>query len=211
MFPLPLNSPLLRRDVIRPSGASGCRRGRLVDQALRSLNWLAGCDKQEELAWRPGVNRMHDEVMDYLDGLAADAVSREPIGESPSSQTSLSRLLRGRSVYDTGGTAARLTPFKLDKLSLPEDVSGCPFVSEGLQDDVRIFLEEPERMLRSQDDEVKWAPDEPYFDPIIKMKREKYLQLVRAPRRKGLVRFVEVPKEHVGLLQLRSPGGRRGW
>ena len=100
-----------------------------VNNALSTLNWLNGflpCD-YPILGWRKD---MVGGVQRRVDGLVK---LQEPMRDAPLPREAFSLLMAGRDLYgDNAG--AHLATFVLDKVALPIDDSGSPFVFDLLPD-----------------------------------------------------------------------------
>ncbi len=96
------------------------------------------------------VDQVRLEVLARLNA----AVQRGKTAAPSSPQTALGLLLRGRSPYDVRPGAVSVAPFKLEQLSLPDDVHSCPHIGDLLPREALSMLEGyHERMLRSDEEQ----------------------------------------------------------
>ena len=94
-------------------------------------------------------------------------------------------------------TTTRVASFKLDRISLPKSVWGCPYADEVAPQEVaQYLLDYQERMLR-QDDALPRT--EPYLDPKLKFHQKEYQRLSRKLYEIGMVDWTLDPKCRIGL------------
>ena len=194
LFPLPLiehSSDPGRGSCGRHSQQRRCRAARLTDDAndsLRALNWLAG--KGE-----PGPGPLSDLHRRVHASVLAAVSDYMPESAIPSRQAAFSQLLRGRSVY-AGSTNPNLATFtSVSRVSLPPDLADAPCLEDLLPPHLRHLVSgSVQRLLRS-DAEFKEMCEksplpEPYWDVAVRGSRRRYVQLMRALIRIGLVRVL---------------------
>ena len=108
-------------------------------------------------------------------------------------------LLRGSSPYDGVGANESLASYQPELVSLPADISGCPFLEDVLADNDRLYLKErSEQMLRGNDD-VEHTELKPYWDPVLKHNKKEYNRLVRRLADIGYFNFTTRPECFVGI------------
>ncbi|CAK0872527.1 unnamed protein product, partial [Prorocentrum cordatum] len=178
-------------DVAGPVLLAGARdaRGRLdmVSDALEALNWMAGgeADVQRgvrELAdsWRPRPSQLSDEA-------------------------ALKTLLQGHPPHRAAGCPTRVAPFKLDLVSLPGSVRGCPLITDVAPSEVIGFLGGYHgRMLAPPVDKYETVP---YSDPKLRFNQKEYHRLLRRLVDIGITSWTPTPKCQVGLFTVEKGGG----
>ena len=137
---------------------------RLADEALGSLNWLAGStsspvDAPHAAAMGPETTEMQAWVRARAleAGRVATSVfsGGEAAGAPRSDEEALQKLLRGHGRYDTAGSAAgvanNLAPFNLQLVSLPSDVKDAPLITELLDPIDAPILKDPSLMLLDEE------------------------------------------------------------
>ena len=161
------------------------------NESVDALNWLSG-------HLQPGVScsGMQSMALARMDGLIR---SQEPNGAVPQPEEALQALLRGSSPYDGAGVNESLASYQPELVSLPADISGCPFLEDVLAENDRLYLKErSEQMLRGSEDaatcEVK-----PYWDPILRYNKKEYNALVKKLTDIGYFNFTTVPECFVGI------------
>ena len=152
LFPVPLLEPL---PLLVHAGRRSTRRHRererehdRVNSTLAALNWMGGWKVFRDLPrarLEPADTR--GEVQARVEGLVL--ARREPTDlEAP--EEALRLLLRGRSPYDMADVAMNIAPFKMELVSLPSSIAGCPRLIDVLPPGPRAFLEGyQQRMLKA--------------------------------------------------------------
>ena len=107
-------------------------------QALKGLNWLAGCAGVE--------GGTHSQVHDYVARLVKERGAPDFF---QSEEEAARTLLRDRVSYDAG--CSNVAAFEQGCVSLPDDISGAPMLDEALPHAARRYLkDEFAPMLRSE-------------------------------------------------------------
>ena len=199
LFPLPFSA-------CPPAKVGGCRtvqrrRARIckevenVNEAIWSLNWMAGCNDREAVQH---CSPMQSQVVQRVDGLVH---SQKPSGCIPTPEGALKELLHGASPYDFKPINETLASYRSELVSLPSDIHGCPNLVDILHDDDRRFLEEKsELMLRpamttTELDEVCKV----YWDPKLKFNQKAYQGLVKKLHAIGYFTYTTEPACEVGV------------
>jgi len=169
-------------------------------EAVSALNFLAGFT-EADVPPAEAAEEVHAEVLARVEGLVQRA-QRARAG-APSPQEAFRDLMRGRAGYDLDLTGVTLAPFHTDHVSLPEDLSGSPYITDLLGEGDRQLLEvAAEPLLRSADDaeeHLKYAPDRPYQDPVLSRQRRHYVRFIRRLDRLGMLRWRRDRIESIGL------------
>ena len=154
LFPLPVHVQP-RRDRRVGRGQQLPSREIVVEDGLRALNWLAGHREPQQSSpfWRPTENCMQDECVARVFALTDQMYGENAVGV-PSSTNALAKVLKGTSVYDGSGGATTVASLDVGKLSLPADVSHARGLLDLLDESTQTYLREPERMVRSEIDEM---------------------------------------------------------
>ncbi|CAK0886357.1 unnamed protein product [Prorocentrum cordatum] len=151
------------------------------------------------------------DVADRL--LACEAICGVAI---PSRRAAFLELLHGRAVYDAEPGGHNLASFSnVSSVSLPDSLVGAPSVQEVVGPEASQFLEQNyERMLRTSTDFLERQESlpsiTPYWDPVLSRSRRKFLRLMRALLRIGLVALLPAgsAQEHVGMFFVKK--GEKG-
>ena len=202
LFPIPLLEdlpPLLHdgRRSVRRHRVRERDRGR-VNSSLAALNWMSGWKFCEDIPrGRVDASFTQGEVQARVEGLVAER--REPT-DLDTPEGALRQLLRGRSPYDLGDVAVNIAPFRMESVSLPSSVSGCPRLIDVLPPGPRAHLEGyQQRMLRDDVSPSDITPARPHWDIALQRNKKSYFSLVRRLFSIGLVRVVERSLEEIGL------------
>ncbi|CAK0900771.1 unnamed protein product [Prorocentrum cordatum] len=198
LFPLPL-VPL---DSVRPG--RGSDRLVMVNDALKALNRMAGW---KEFLWADrGPDGLPDDVQADVQWRVCELVNSWYLRHPPlSDEAALKKLLQGHSPYQAAGCPTRVTSFKLDLLSLPGSVRGCPLIADVAPSEVIGFLGDyHERMLAPPVEKYETAP---YFDPKPRFNQKEYHRLLRRLADIGVITWTSSPKCHVGLFTVEKDGG----
>ena len=194
LFPLPRFGDLRRghsriRGGRRQNHSDHLRRG--LDETVVALNSLSFVGE-----------RVQEEVTSFTSDLQEKAHARlrklvtmhQPQTAIPSTQAAFQELLRGRAVYGDSAVNPNLATFSsVARVSMPTSLAGSPYLNDVLPHDQLHHLEGSlQRMLRDTH-EFEAVRDqgglpEPYWDPMLRKSRRKYIQLMRALLRLGLVR-----------------------
>ena len=196
LFPL----PLFAAPSSSPGGSRSSRKrwGRIkhryddLNEAVNALNWMAGKGPARESLPSP----MQHEVLLRMEGLAACQQPKEAV---PTPE-GLKALLRGGTPYDAKPTSETLASYQAELVSLPDDITKCPELSQVLHEHDRRFLEQTsELMLRPAEDLAEVEPIEPYWDPKLKFNRKEYHRLVRRLDGIGYFHYTTRPACSVGI------------
>ena len=105
--------------------------------------------------------------------------SQQPGPEAPSPQAAVSRLLHGQTPYDRKGPPVSLAPYQLERLSLPESVADCPYVTDMLPDIALYLLEGYQERMLEEDAVLRLKPQvAEYLDPCLSYTQKRYHQLL---------------------------------
>ena len=69
-----------------------------------------------------------------------------------------------------------LAPYKLERVSLPEDLHGLPQAADLLPQDARRYLQGKELMVK-EDEPLETPP--PYWDPVLAKSKKHYRQFIQ--------------------------------
>ena len=200
LFPLPVFAcPVDKTGVSRSVKQRRDRIHKIAEncnEAIRGLNWLAGCFDHEELVLDVDpCSEMQRQVLMRVDGLVRD---QKPSGILDKPEAALRSLLKGGTPYDMGVSSETLAPYQADLVSIPHDVHGCPLLEEVLPVHDRRFLEERELMLRSKSVSLE-QQQQPYWDPVLKHNRHSYHKLVRRLDSIGYFTYTLKPQCKIGV------------
>ena len=166
LFPLPVPPRLESTSGLsRRSSQRLCRKVRKMDtvrEAVHGLNWLAGHGFLHDSETPP--DDLQAEVLQRIHLLAQDSGNLGSLERVPSSEAALQALLKGKSEYHQPSTPVALAPYKLERVSLPEDLHGLP-------QDARRYLQGKELMVK--EGEPLEAPP-PYWDPALAKSKKQY-------------------------------------
>ncbi|CAK0882805.1 unnamed protein product, partial [Prorocentrum cordatum] len=129
-----------------------------------------------------------------------------------------SRSLAGERLFSsccTAGLCTILASFSnVSSVSLPDSLVGAPSVQEVVGPEASQFLEQNyELMLRTSTDFLERQESlpsiTPYWDPVLSRSRRKFLRLMRALLRVGLVTLLPAgsAQEHVGMFFVKKGSG----
>ena len=170
-----------------------------VRDAVRSLNWLNGCDLFGDYPGEP--DNMQQGVIEAAQGLVQ--LQQRGADAPPSSRAALDELLRGRAIYGCGEAGNSLAPYQQGRVSLPDSVAGSPAVEEVCGALGQFFLAgDGERMRRSVDDAqrtLKYKSIRVYSDPNLVKYRRRYKTFVKDLLGRGLLTIVGDVIEQVGI------------
>jgi hypothetical protein len=177
----------------------GARLRHDCQEALHSLNWLAGFPDAGEASRLPPPDGAQLDVLQYVEGLVK---SWEPTSAPPSPEAALKRLLKGRTDY-SAATDIALASYQSALVSMPEDLHGCPQLGEVLPaDDVPFLKEYSERMLRSPaeyEQKLLETPGlQPFTDPVLKHNRKLRHAFVLRLHSAGYLQYTLKPRDYVG-------------
>jgi hypothetical protein len=149
---------------------------KMADEALSVLNWMVG---RADTDGAVPDSEMHDWVRARCMSLATEAredlepLRRDEAPDAPrGDDEALSALLRGRGSYDaTGGVSNHLAAFRPNLVSLPKEAIDSPLLEELLTPDDSRFLSAPERMLRSDIEDIN-SITENYVDLVLRTSRD---------------------------------------
>ena len=198
LFPLPCFACVPPKKGVSRTVAQ--RRNRIrratenCNEAVFAMNWMAGCGDRDG----KHLGGMHDMVLSRVEGLIYD---QEPKGGAPKPEEALRALLKGADPYDGSGTHMTLASYQADLVSLPEDITNCPYLGTVLGDDDQSFLEEGSELMMRPRSEVESleTPVEPYWDPILKFNRKEYNKLVSRLASIGYFQYTTKPQSFVGV------------
>ena len=185
-------------------------------ECLRSLNWLAGCDRRPLLP----VGQMSTDffqkgnLKQWVVERVIQHVKEHPeIPGTPEPKEAFSGLLRGRGVYDAETACANLATYKHGAVSLPDSIAEAPLLETILPDRARQYLVGFEELMLKSEDEFmmmkEQSPPRLYTDRYLISNRRRYSHFVRQLRDVGLVRFTRTPQEHVGVFFVWKKGRER--
>ena len=197
IFPLP---QVVRPEVVGLSSGGhavqrrrrACRQRDEVNDALFSLNWLAGFREPPgdtaDIGSAPTV--LQEEVQARVRRRAAALIPDDVI---PPPQTAFHELLRGRDMYNMSTANPNLATFtSVAGISIPSDLSGSPFLDDVLPARLQPWVDGPlQRLVRDPsefDPEFEASLPAPYWDMALKRSHRKFIRLMRALLRIGLVR-----------------------
>ncbi|CAE7411650.1 unnamed protein product [Symbiodinium sp. KB8] len=175
-----------------------------TNEAIQSLNWLAGAPLDRGVF---SPSRLQQEALGHVKAACVASLELPEGVTSPvTPEAAFRELLRGSSVYEAAGSS--LASFKLERISLPDSVHGCPEVENLLSGtDALQYLEDPERMLRP---ESEYACDiTPYWDPLLRCNMRHYKALIQKLHEVGLLSFTLTPKERAGIFFVHKSDGIR--
>ena len=196
--------PPLRRDPPtlgnRPNWWRRRRRHvRLMNGALRSVNWLAGFNVADTDQAQPHPS--HDGFYGMLDGRVNDKEPR-PVGYTP--QAAFRELLAGRSDYLSRDPGSCVAPYNLADISWPSSASRAPLLVDMVGDVARRYLVEGEgeRMLaeaRELDATQARAKTGCHTDPRLGRSKRSMNRFLRDLQSRDLLNFTFTPKCIVGV------------
>ena len=183
IFPLPV------REVVAGPTASGRGRDRLrrrrlhdrlVNEAVTSLNWLAGAPVGSSTVPTSAVQL---DVMQRIDGQVGDIVQPMRGVELQPPHSALRELMRGRSPYLGGPPEDVLAPFRPGLPSLPDSIAEAPALHQLLRGRARQYVEgQGERMLRDREsvcEVLERCPRVPFSEPSLVRSRRRYGDFAR--------------------------------
>lgn len=201
LFPLPVPPRLESTSGLsRRSSQRLCRKVRKMDtvrEAVHGLNWLAGHGFLHDSETPP--DDLQAEVLQRIHLLAQDSGNLGSLERVPSSEAALQALLKGKSEYHQPSTPVALAPYKLERVSLPEDLHGLP-------QDARRYLQGKELMVK--EGEPLEAPP-PYWDPALAKSKKQYRQFIQHLDSIGLLQYTQTPKNEVGVFFVFKSDGER--
>ena len=207
IFPLPHVSAYIGEEVLQLRRDRGSRRMqwmiRQINCLVTALTWMHGFkgEDRELLASYP-LKHSFGVVDPVRLGVLArlECAAQRGLGAAPQDpQTALSLILRGRSPYDVRPSAVTLAPFRLELLSLPDDVHDCPTIESLLPAEALSYLKGyQERMLRPAVDAAEISTRE-FMDPSLRYNQKQYRRLISELHRRGLVVALDYAMEQVGL------------
>ncbi|CAE7943852.1 unnamed protein product, partial [Symbiodinium sp. KB8] len=163
------------------------------NEVIKALNWMAGkTDREEVLA---NASRMQLQALSRVEGLVFD---QKPSGDLATPEEALRSLLHGGSPYDWVPSNETLASYDPDLLSIPSDVSGCPFLRDVLPESDCRFLEEKSELMLGVEN-VQEASMKPYWDPKLRFNKKAYNDLVRRLDAIQYFRYTTKPACKVGV------------
>ena len=211
IFPLPLLQEPFVKGLSRRSRKRQEQRNlpvRVRNEGAACLNWLAGFKQNSDApSLSPGtsVGGMQGEVLDRIQDLAETMESDALIN----SEAAFTELLRGRSEY-TLGDSTTLAPFKLESVSLPGCLADCKPIGQLVDDDSRRYLEERERMVKTDEEMKEYPPEDitPYNDPSLINRPRLYHQFVKKLMGIDFLYWTRRPKSRVGVFFVWKSDGK---
>ncbi|CAE7494575.1 unnamed protein product, partial [Symbiodinium sp. CCMP2456] len=208
-------------DVVAPQLKSwAARKGKAQSQKVLfplALPVVDVAQVAEDVAWRPQARGPPGWAPQLaksspchalqLSALGLFFTSYEPLAAQGSSgEAALQELLKGRSEYSADGPTT-LAPFKLDLISLPASLEGCPDAESLLGEEDCRFLKEQERMLH---DNPQLDPNfHPYWEPSLRNNARNYRKLIKRLDDIKYLKYTLYPKEHAGLFFVWKSGGAK--
>ncbi len=184
LFPLPKlpgpeRAPHRCRRTCRRRAEAG-RLASLTNEAIAALNYMSGFVDETGGAPR-ATSEMQREVIARTEDLARLVMRAHP--DAPSQRAAYMELLRGKAGYDLDFAGTTLSPFHIDRVSLPSDLSGAPNIVGVPGDADRTLVEvEAQPFLRDPAEVGEWlaeAPREPYTDPALSKHPRVYGQFLK--------------------------------
>ena len=181
------------------------RRDVALNDAVDSLNWLAGCREGKPAQ----TNQAHSELYARLEtGIARIDDGRGMCTEGEAREA----LLRSSAGYEPPGDNANLASYREELVSLPEDVHDAPLINNVLSASTRKWLEEDvgEFVLSEEDvgaADLRQGPAGAYMDPVLCSSPKKYAKLLRRLSQIGLISYCRRPVAVGGLFFVKKKGG----
>ena len=151
LFPLPqLPSLKMCRGLGRGASQRLGKKVRIREEqreTIAALNWMHTGDFDAQPAG--AMSALQVEVLERVESMVELAGDLGDQCHLPSQEAALRELLRGQDGYAEPSVPASLAPFKLELISLPQDLRGAPRAEDLLPVEDRRYLEVQERMLCS--------------------------------------------------------------
>ncbi len=166
------------------------------NEAIGALNWLAGCREPNGSPVSVARTVTEDHACVYarirasLDDYVGKRAEKTAI---PGEEAALRDVLRGRGLYEPVGDinlASFTTPANL---SLPTSVHDVPYlddVTRGMGADQFTSEGNAERMLLPPAELTK-CTIVPFWDPVLKRDRKKFVNLYRSLLKRGLLLYAK--------------------
>ena len=201
VFPLPRPPSLMMcRGLGRGASQRLSRKVRIrseLRETISALNWMHTGDFDS----RPGgpSSTLQYEVLDRLERMTELAGDLGDQRHLPSQEAALRELLHGQDGYAEPSVPASLAPFKLELISLPQDLRGAPRAEDLLPLEDRRYLEVQERMLRSDLGSVDEQPSKPYWDPALRHNPRNYRKFIQKLHSIEYLEYTLSPSQHAGV------------
>lgn len=166
-------------------------------ELIAALNWMHCGDFDARPSGVAGP--LHGEVVSRLHSLVEMAGDLGNQDHLPSQEAAFRELLHGEDGYAEPAVPASLAPFKLELISLPQDLVGAPRAEDLLDEDDRRYLEVQERMLNSVSREQDEVVKQPYWDPALKHNPRNYRKFIQKLNSIGYLEFTLSPSDHAGV------------
>ena len=201
LFPLPrLPSLKMCRGLSRGASQRLAKKIRIrgeLRETIAALNWMHTGDFDAQPAG--ALSNLQGEVLEHVEktiDLAGDLGDQCHL---PSQEAALRELLHGQDGYAEPSVPASLAPFKLELISLPQDLRGAPRAEDLLSVEDRRYLEVQERMLRSDSECVEVQPKKPYWDPALKNNPRNYRKFIQKLHSIEYLEYTLSPVQHAGV------------
>ncbi|CAE6957111.1 CACNA1H, partial [Symbiodinium sp. CCMP2456] len=147
-----------------------------------------------------------EEVFLHIENLARDVAKPRDVGDVQGPEAALTALLKGRGEYHAPTEPVSLAPFNLERVSLPESLSGVLPAAELLPEGARRYLDRPELMLKEDPPTESFTP---YWDPCLLHSKRDYVAFIRKLMSIDFLLFTAQPKEHIGIFFVHKSDGKR--
>ena len=147
-----------------------------------------------------------EEVFLRVENLAQDVAKPRDVGDVLKPEAALLALLKGRGECQAPAEPVTLAPFCLERVSLPESLSGVPPAGANLPEHARRFLDRPELMLKEDPPIESFTP---YWDPCLLHSKRHYIAFIRKLMSIDFLLFTTTPKEHIGVFFVHKSDGQR--
>ena len=162
------------------------------NEVIDAFNWMAGAG-QGDLPGSPSPMQL--QAMARVEGLVRD---QKPSGAVALPEEALRSLLRGGAPYDWKPSSETLASYQADLVSIPDDVSGCPQLTEVLPPDDCRYLEEQSELMLSECSSADEGVG-PFWDPALRFNKKCYNDLVLRLHRIGYFQYTTQPRCRVGI------------
>ena len=201
LFPLPRPPPLaMCRGLSRGASQRLSRKVRIhneLRETISALNWMHTGDFDSQPTGL--TNPLQQEVLDRVNNMIDLAGDLGDLRHLPSQEAALRELLHGQDGYAEPSVPASLAPFKLELISLPQDLRGAPRAEDLLPMEDRRYLEVQERMLRSDLGSRSESVSKPYWDPALKNNPRNYRRFIQKLHNIEYLEYTLSPSQHAGV------------
>ena len=145
------------------------------------------------------MSALQVEVLEHVESMVELAGDLGDQSHLPSQEAALRELLHGQDGYAEPSVPASLAPFKLELISLPQDLRGAPRAEDLLPAEDRRYLEVQERMLYSDPERAVVQPKKPYWGPALKNNPRNYRKFIQKLHSIEYLEYTLTPSQHAGV------------